>query len=300
MKKFIIKTLLLIILLLGWIIFKTYNTSIHPSNYLQAYNLKCQLLENTESPRIIFVGGSNLAFGLDSQRIKDSLHINVINCGLHAGIGLKFMIDDISTYSKKGDIIVIAPEYHHFYNSSQDIVTLTFLQAVSHWKKIHLLDFNQINDVLHGIPSIINYNYPSSPATGVYSYSSFNEYGDVTGHWELKGKGDSIATPKPFKHTFNQKLGKHLIKKIEELEKKCTVIITPPVCRETDYKAMQYNIQEISDFLSQNNHPFYVSPSKHVLPNEFAYDTTYHMNYEGVQLFTSLIIEELKSLFQYP
>ena len=59
--------------------------------YLQAYNKKCQLLEDTPSPRIIFVGGSNLAFGLDSQRIKDSLNINVINYGLHAGIGLKYM-----------------------------------------------------------------------------------------------------------------------------------------------------------------------------------------------------------------
>ena len=34
--------------------------------YLQAYNKKCQLLEDTPSPRIIFVGGSNLAFGFDS------------------------------------------------------------------------------------------------------------------------------------------------------------------------------------------------------------------------------------------
>lgn len=69
--------------------------------YLQAYNKKCQLLEDTPSPRIIFVGGSNLAFGLDSQRIKDSLNINVINYGLHAGIGLKYMIDDISTMQEK-------------------------------------------------------------------------------------------------------------------------------------------------------------------------------------------------------
>lgn len=67
-------------------------------------------------PRIIFVGGSNLAFGLDSQRIKDSLNINVINYGLHAGIGLKYMVDDISTYARKGDIIVFAPEYSHFYS----------------------------------------------------------------------------------------------------------------------------------------------------------------------------------------
>ena len=103
--------------------------------YLQAYNKKCQLLEDTPSPRIIFVGGSNLAFGLDSQRIKDSLNINVINYGLHAGIGLKYMIDDISTYARKGDIIVFAPEYEHFYTIAYgESVTLTPLMAPTGYK----------------------------------------------------------------------------------------------------------------------------------------------------------------------
>lgn len=296
MKKFVIKTSLLTIVLIGWIVFEVCTTSIHPSNYLQGYNLKCELLEKTKSPRIIFVGGSNLAFGLDSQRIRDSLHMNVINCGLHAGVGLKFMIDDISTYVQEGDIIVIAPEYNHFYESSQDVVTLTFLQAVSHWQKIHLLDFDQILKILHGVPSVVNYVYPSSSATGVYSYSSFNEYGDVTGHWKLEGICDSIKSPNPFKHTFDKKLGRYFIKKVMEMEKKSTVIIIPPVCRETAYMVMQGNAQEISNFLSQNNHPFNVSPIRHVLPDKFAYDTDYHMNYEGVKRFTSLVIDELKHL----
>ena len=89
MKKFINNILLIAGILITLILAITM-LPMEQDGYLQAYNKKCQLLEDTPSPRIIFVGGSNLAFGLDSQRIKDSLNINVINYGLHAGIGLKY------------------------------------------------------------------------------------------------------------------------------------------------------------------------------------------------------------------
>ena len=36
---------------------------------------KDSLLENTKPPRVIFVGGSNLSFGLNSQMIKESLNM---------------------------------------------------------------------------------------------------------------------------------------------------------------------------------------------------------------------------------
>ena len=80
MKKFINNILLIAGILITLILAITM-LPMEQDGYLQAYNKKCQLLEDTPSPRIIFVGGSNLAFGLDSQRIKDSLNINVINYG---------------------------------------------------------------------------------------------------------------------------------------------------------------------------------------------------------------------------
>lgn len=136
MKKFINNILLIAGILITLILAITM-LPMEQDGYLQAYNKKCQLLEDTPSPRIIFVGGSNLAFGLDSQRIKDSLNINVINYGLHAGIGLKYMIDDISTYARKGDIIVFAPGIRTLlYNSLWRIRNPHAPYAVTHGKKL--------------------------------------------------------------------------------------------------------------------------------------------------------------------
>lgn len=295
MKRFIVRILIFVVLLAIYLAWQVITIDIHPSNYMQGYRLKCELLENTESPRIIFVGGSNLAFGLDSKRIEDSLKINVVNYGLHAGIGLIFMLDDVSGYVRQGDILVIAPEYNHFYESI-NIETFTYVQAIAHWKKLHLLDFYQWMKLMKGLPVLFAYTSPSSPHEGVYSYSSFNEYGDVVGHWGKEGKGDLIVIPKVIDVPFDKKFGKYFLRKVNELDEKCKVVVIPPICRETAYQVMKNNIDEIADFLEQGSHPFIVHPCEHVLPDEYAYDTDYHMNYKGVQKYTSFVIEELKPI----
>ena len=60
------------------------------NQYLNAYNHKQRLLNEVPSPRIIFMGGSNTAFGINSRMVEDSLKLPVINHGLHGGIGLRF------------------------------------------------------------------------------------------------------------------------------------------------------------------------------------------------------------------
>ena len=78
---------------------------------------KDSLLQNVPSPRIIFIGGSNLVYGLNSQLFKDSLALNSINTGSIATIGLSYMMDNTLPYIRSGDIVVIAPEYQQFFRS---------------------------------------------------------------------------------------------------------------------------------------------------------------------------------------
>ena len=78
----------------------------------------------------------------------------MINYGLHAGIGLKYMIDDISTYARKGDIIVFAPEYEHFYTIAYgESVTSRPLWQLHIGKKINL-DIRQWTILIAGIPQL--------------------------------------------------------------------------------------------------------------------------------------------------
>lgn len=266
------------------------------NNYLMAYNKKCRLLDSVPSPRIIFVGGSNLCFGLDSKRIEDSLRMHVINYGLHAGIGLKFMVDDVAEYATGGDRVVFAPEYGHFYQIMYgEAETLAPLMAYSDWKKCRLLNAVQIGQVLKGLPDVIRMNIhgllPKKEAT--YSLDGINDYGDESKHWTLPNK--PIPPDKPIKEDLDEEFGRYFIGKVEEMEKRgVRVVIIPPVIRASSYEAMKPQILTLSDFLAATGHPFFVPPERHVLPDSCAYDTKYHMNKGGVDRFTSLVIGELR------
>src|SRR5512138_1550398 len=87
------------------------------NKYIAAIQDKEALLLNTKSPRIIFVGGSNLAFGIDSKRVEEELGLSVINFGLHADLGMETSLNFIEKHAAPGDIIVLVPEYEYFEDS---------------------------------------------------------------------------------------------------------------------------------------------------------------------------------------
>ena len=63
------------------------------------------------SPRLVFMGGSNLAFGIDSKKISDSVALPVANLGLHAGLGLNFILNEARENIKPNDVIILSTEY---------------------------------------------------------------------------------------------------------------------------------------------------------------------------------------------
>ncbi len=112
-KKIGLAALVTVVLLLLIIFLVPYN----PKGYIREQIIKQSMLSaENRKPAIILVGGSNVAFGYDSKIICDSMNMDVVNFGLHAGFGLKYIIDDLSQYIKKGDVIIISPEYAHFFD----------------------------------------------------------------------------------------------------------------------------------------------------------------------------------------
>lgn len=264
------------------------------NNYLLAYKQKCELLDTVSSPRIIFVGGSNLAFGLDSKRIQDSLHINVINYGLHASMGLKYMLDDVASYARKGDIVVFAPEWSEFYVSMYGAgEVLAFIPRVGGWNKLHLFNRQQIISFVKAIPSYLQQNLsPQIITPKTYLASNFNQYGDEVKHWTLENK--YISHPGPMKAKFNHSFGQYFITELKKLQQRCSVYMLPPAFCETLLTACQPQIKEVSLFLAKKGFPFLTSPEKFAFPEDDMYDTDYHLNKEGVDQRTTLVIKILK------
>lgn len=294
MRMFILKTALICgcIVIILFILYFT--VPIYSNNYLLAYQAKCKRLDSIQSPRIIFVGGSNLAFGLDSKRIEDSLKMKVINCGLHAGIGMKYMIDDIALYAKKGDIIVFAPEWIQFYSVMYgDGNTLSTIIRIGGWEKWKLLNITQLKNVIKGIPYTISENVTLNIShNDTYLASNFNQYGDEIKHWEFKNTYSSH--PAPILHDFNKEFGTYFINSLKKLQGRCKVYIIPPACCKKAYDLWKPQVNEVVHFLENEKFPFIIHPDCLAFKEEYCYDTDYHLNKAGVDLRTTLVIDALR------
>ena len=111
---------------------------------------KIRILENVTSPKIIFVGGSNLAYGLNTARVRQAFAMPVVNMGLQAALGLKFILDQDRPYLNKGDIVVVVPEYRLFYDYYYgDPVNLIEIAALTHnWSALADYSYFTIIDSL--------------------------------------------------------------------------------------------------------------------------------------------------------
>lgn len=145
---------------------------------------KYERLKGTDEPKIIIVGGSSVAFGLDSALLSEQVGMPVINFGLYATLGTKIMMDLSKVNINEGDIVILAPEM------DEQTLSLYFnaeaaLQGVeSNWGMLRYIPKEDRSDLVGGL-----YEYVTSkikylreglldPA-GVYRRDSFNEYGDI-------------------------------------------------------------------------------------------------------------------------
>ena len=71
---------------------------------------KYERLNAIDEPKVIVVGGSSVAFGLDSALLEQHVGMPVVNFGLYATLGTKIMIDLSKANINEGDIVVLAPE----------------------------------------------------------------------------------------------------------------------------------------------------------------------------------------------
>src|ERR1700712_3240683 len=106
MTRFLVK-LFSFVALLGITLLLLGNKKKKPdyNNYLAAIIDKHRRLDSITGPRIIFAGGSSVAFGIDSKKMQEELHMPVINTALLAGLGLTFITNELIAKMRQGDII---------------------------------------------------------------------------------------------------------------------------------------------------------------------------------------------------
>ena len=268
---------------------------------LFATSQKDELLLHVETPRIIFVGGSNLSFGLNSQMIKDELNINPINTGVHASIGLRYMLENTIQYIREGDIVILALEYSHFYRDynyvSDELLRTIFDVTPSNAK---LLNLQQAIGILSYLPEYTvskfkPFEYFNITESDIYSVNSFNKYGDVDAHWEMNNRK---FDPYPsIEAEFNQAVIDHILEFQTEIVKKNAVLfVTFPGFQASSYANSAEQIQKIAIEYKNNGLMILGYPEKYKIPEHMMFNTPYHLNKEGVDYRTRLFIDDYKQM----
>ena len=238
--------------------------------------------------------------GLDSHRIEDSLHVNVVNAALGGATGLKYLTEGPAQYFKDGDIIVNCMEYNSFsgdryWGGGDDDL---FLMVNRSFEDIKLLDEKQKKSYVSGyfinIRNRLQEIGKEISPYAVYNKHSFNDRGDKTLHWGYPSKYS--GAPSLINKPLNVEAVKHFANTIHELRKTKTVILLPGNCGRTYFKDNEGYIRQCIAALEAEGISLQCDPLQHVQDDDRVFDFPMHFNKKGVDLNTAEVIRDLKAL----
>lgn len=302
MKQYLTRILIFIFLYFG-VLLLIYVQPYKYDNFFQSAETKAERLKKKE-PQIIFVGGSNTLFGIDSKMVADEMGYDVVNMGIHMGLGYYFQTNQVLHELRKDDIVLLTPEYVSYFKDKE--VNKPMLNQISEHYPTVLFQFNRMNrfklfyeHFLDKLKKNIAYiqqgkSYNLGPIDG-YSFSGVNEYGDQTDHLkEIKGKklgrwNMKIHHGESFHPVFINQTNK-ILNKCKEVG--CEVYFTFPVIAKTAFDRSV--AEKLATSLDEFGFPRLGNPIDYVFEPEEFYDTHYHPLKNARAERTNKVIEELK------
>lgn len=283
----------------------------------QASLLKRDLLLATPSPRIIIFGGSNIAFGIDSEFIEEQMGIPVINYGLHVALGVA-PLNEIRDHIQPGDIIIISLEYYNFidetafFGQPQYLADWVEFDPTRIWDVhdpyrqapgIYLAMFQrkvnrQTRYYLNGLVYDIGRNFYVGGTS-----DKFNAYGDFIGHFGENSERtftipdtvypiNYVDVAYPFLEEFNQ----------FAKSKGALVVYEAQAHRETNCeKTGKKNLDTFFRRIkNKTTIPLLTELDQLCLPDTYFYDTPYHLNEQGRRIRTERLVVNLQNALHNP
>jgi hypothetical protein len=277
------------------------NSIVNSTDYIAGINLKHKLVNEISSPKIIVAGGSNVAFGIDSDKLEEEFSIPVVNLGLHAGLGLDFILAELKDCMKENDIVLLSPEYilgiEGNYNLKQKVNA-----HLEETKKYNSIKANTlgIKDLEINLKKVLSMYRNNELIDSVQSNSNhlshrFNKHGDYI----IKSDDCKLKENRFIKEIYYRFWnGIDACNSFNEyaLNKNVMVLYIAPSFAFNDYKKSKKSIDHARIDL-ENNLTFEILDAPHdfIYPDSLFYDTCYHLNKTGKTKRTNKLIQLLKN-----
>jgi hypothetical protein len=309
-KQFFFKALLLSILTWGTVeaifYFDPYKKHDLETSYNAVIIDKYKRLQETPSPKIVLIAGSNFAYGINSKLIADSLQKPVVNMAIHYAYGTKFMLNQISPELHKGDTVIMGFEYiiESKGNKSEQLLMARCFPKAKEWMEFDdffeeirengQLKINTFRTILERVYKNKEINYQISDTTSVFFRGATNEYGDLISHYNNPSKKPiprAILSDKvSLKGAINDMNAFYEAMKSKEVK----VYFIYPTYSEENYildKKIIYKYQQ--EYEKYAHFPILGKPTDFVFADSLYQDMAYHLTQKGGEIRTQKIIQLL-------
>lgn len=312
MKRFI-KDICLILLLSGAMLICVFLSivltpkEVFRTSYQSVIQDKYKNLLETDSPRIIIVGGSSAGFGIDEKMLESETGYHVVNLGLHAGFGGLFNTELIRGNLREGDIVLLAYEYGwhsdgYFKTLGTDLIMSGIDDKLSMYRQIPV---NKYPEILGYLFTFAGKKRTFQAVTeGIYSRSSFDENGRmildrpsymIEDYYKNKDYygSENLADMEISSYSIEYLTE---IKKYVESKKAKVYFISCPLLEEANESTEQdyYRLRKLEE--EKIGIEYISDPTKYIFPSKLMFDTIYHCNNAGEKYRTKLLIQDLKKV----
>lgn len=300
---FIIVLALLFVTLLFYLI-------IHESKFQQTYQSVIQRkydhLMNTDERKIIIIGGSNAAFGIDAEYLEKMTGLKVVNLGLHAGFGNLFNTEIMKGNINSGDIILLGYEYTLYTDCFEKLGDVNLIQqAIDNRIDMYsIIPVRNYPDVVGNIFQFAKSKYQGDfNVSGTYSSFSFDENGNMIlnrdtifdAYESNKSQYGEISNS----YLSVTEANIHYLIRLKEYvsDKGASIYFIAPPLLEDATTCESEEFRNYADTLEKQTGIAYISdPIDYIYPKEWMFDTIYHCNNEGESERTQQLFKDLQSV----
>lgn len=269
-------------------------------DYLGAMQAKHQRLATLPSPKVVVIGGSAPAFGIDGAALEAALCRPVVNMALHADLGFHFMVQEVKDELGEGDLVIVCLEQDNFsdpekYTEVIDLAVDRYPQALAFVPWVHrpvvLLRLATLR--LQALWRMLVRLGRPYPRNLVYAKDAFDDRGDLTGYGIDPEQDSSPLIKEPFDIVL---IGEGFDDVLAELnEAACgagaqVVFVWPALAGSNEDAERDRMLQRA---MLARNIPILGDPHMAIFPDSAFLDTPYHIKRWGRARHTANVIGSL-------
>ncbi len=278
---------------------------VYKESFYAALPMKYDRLHDVKEKKIVVIGGSSVAFGIDSKLVEQELGMPCVNFGLYAAFGLKPMLDLSEKAVGEGDIIIIAPELST--QTYSDYIGYDYLlQACEHRSDMvfdlggkYMMGFwSKFPGYIENANKLIKHG--GLQVEGVYAASSFDEYGDII-YERSANIMEGMYSADNLPEISEALISDEFIDMINDYSKKAEnkgAKVYFGFCPVNELSAANISEADKAAFISKLDESLDVeiiaSLDDHIFDAGYFYDSNFHTNDAGTILNTVLLINDIK------